>query len=730
MSEKPGMVDGQMSLFRPLMVHAGLVKSLWRHWFLFLCVFGGVVGIALAAAILLPAKYISSASVIVAESDPATRISDVWAQKQGDPADLESQIMILRSSRMVSLALKQPGALEALQAECKKAGQDCSQLTATSPEAIELASDHFSMAAVGRSRVLSVSYSSALPEVTVAMANALVTAYLEDQREAQSNSREVAAKWLWQEITDLDNEIREKVSKIEAFRRENGLVRGATADISSENLTGISQQLVQAEQAKAQAEARLAALRDLRNGGDVSSSALALDNRTVADLKQQIASVGNQLAASSAVLGPRHPQRRMLESSMGLLKQQLASEINRVALSAQKDFDTASALVQALQKRMDGAKDNAATAVTDESSIEGMVRDVDAKRQLYTQLYQKASELESERRSLNGSVRLVSLAEMPTKPFFPKKTPMVAAGVAVGLFLAVASCVLWDRFRPVSQEKEPARLFASRGVRRKKKAVQAENDHVTETGLAIIGSLPGPSQLGVGDDGSSSLSELIDDHFQTVGFQHSIQELAASVMRASAGRPVLVLPFETGGRSAAFLTLALGETLANSGFNVLAIECAPAIREFAALYNLSSRQTRLNDVIRGRADPADAAARTPVAGLHVIAGGEAEISHIAAGHLEGLEDLFDWASPYDLVLISGPSLSASEAEQTLSELARLDITTLVCVSRDQQMQTSLVEAEEQLATLHMESLGAVVMPPLARTVRRADPFARQRRKIA
>ncbi len=730
MSEKPDMADSQMSLLRPLMAHAGLVKSLWRHWFLFLCVFGGVVGISLAAAILLPAKYISSASVIVAESDPATRISDVWAQKQGDPADLESQIMILRSARMVGLALKQPGALEALQAECKKAGQDCSQFTPSSPEAIELAGDHYSMAAVGRSRVLSVSYSSSLPEVTVAMANALVTAYLEDQKDAQSNSREVAAKWLWQEITDLDNEIRDKVSKIEAFRRENGLVRGATADISSENLTGISQQLVQAEQTKAQAEARLSAIRDIRNGGDISSSSLALDNRTVADLKQQIASVGNQLAASSAVLGPRHPQRRMLESSMGLLKQQLAAEINRVALSAQKDYDTAAALVQALQKRMDGAKDNAATAVTDESSIEGMVRDVDAKRQLYTQLYQKASELESERRSLNGSVRLVSLAEMPTKPYFPKKTPMVAAGFAVGLFLAAAACVIWDRFRPGSGEARSLPLKAANTPRRKSAALAEAKEPATEGGLFILGSLPGPSRLDAREEGDGSLGDLLDQHFQTVGFQHSIQELAGNVMQASGGRPVLVLPFEAAGRSAAFLTLALGETLANSGFNVLAIECAPAIREYAALYNLSSRQTRLNDVIRGRADPADAAARTPVPGLHVIAGGEAEITHLAAGHLDGLEDLFDWASPYDLVLLSGPALLAGEAEKTLTELARLDLTTLVCISRDQHMQASLAEADERLESLGLDSLGAVVLPPLARSLRRADPFIRQRRKSA
>ena len=89
----------------------------------------------------------------------------------------------------------------------------------------------------------------------------------------------MAAKWLWQEVTDLDKEIRDQVAKIESFRRQNGLVQGATASISSESLTSASQQLAAAEQAKAQAQARLDAIRDMKNGHDAAASQMALDSR-------------------------------------------------------------------------------------------------------------------------------------------------------------------------------------------------------------------------------------------------------------------------------------------------------------------------------------------------------------------------------------------------------------------------------------------------------------------
>jgi succinoglycan biosynthesis transport protein ExoP len=67
------------------------------------------------------------------------------------------------------------------------------------------------------------------------------------------------------------------------------------------------------------------------------------------------------------------------------------------------------------------------------------------KRQQYSDLYKRASELETERRVLIGNTRLVSLAELPAKPFFPKKIPFIAAGATLGLLLAIVAAFFGDR---------------------------------------------------------------------------------------------------------------------------------------------------------------------------------------------------------------------------------------------------------------------------------------------
>lgn len=719
MNGRPDTVDKEPKAPMPVAAGLGVISALWRHKLLFLGIFLTFPVLAAIAAFVLPARYQASASVIVAEADPATRISDVWAQKQGDPADLESQIMILRSARLLKLALAQPGAYEAAIAECRKGGEKCAELKVDDPKLAESVAEHFSISAVGRSRVLAVVYTSTLPETAMTMANALVTAYLDDQRGSQSNSREVAAKWLWQEIADLDGEIRDRVTKIESFRRQNGLVQGATASISSESLTSVSQQLAAAEQTKAQAQARLDAIRDIKNGADITASPMALENRTVGDLKQQIAAIGNQLAASSTVLGPRHPQRRMLEASMGVLQKQLLAEIDRIAASAQKDYETAANLVNSLQEQVGKAKDNAANALSDESSIEGMVRDVEAKRQLYTQLYQRASELESERRSLNGGARLVSLAEVPTKPFFPKKTPMIAAGLVLGLFFGAAGCVLWDRFSgfvPLSvRPRAPVRLFA-RAARQRPE-------------LGLIGVLPELPLSGLGERSDQNLMAAARRSLLASSFQQPVQQLASELLERYDGRPLLFLSGERRSRSAAFSSLLIGQVLCKTGLNVLLIECAPSSREFATAFALPSGQPTLGDLLSGYAEPEDCVSSTAIPGLHVVAAGPGDDALLAEGALDGLERLVDWANPYDMIILSGPALKARGAEALLGTLGGLlQPGAILCLAPDANVQAELGEADALFARLNLNAAGAILVPQLGARTLPADPFARQRRR--
>src|SRR5215467_5080481 len=443
------------SILEPL-TRLDAFNRLWRQKRVFLAVFLAVIGAAIAALVLLPVRYLAAASVIVAEQEPGVaNTSPAWAQKIGDPADLESQLLVIRSPRLLRQVMNAPGVIPAIVEECARgpslgSAERCQKLSTDPTSFIEYIESRYSISSAGRSRVINISYQSPLPDVAQRLANALTTAFLDDQRNEGASSREVASSWIWKELKQLDGQTREADDKIQQFRRNKGLMRGATASVTSERLTTIGQQLAAAEAARAEALARLKEIKSEQERGP-SDAPSVLSSRTIGDLKQQLTTVSAQLASAGAMLGPKHPSIVTLTHEQALIQQRLADEMKSIAASAQKSFEANDALVTSLKKQMDAAKSDAGSATLDEASIESMVRDTEIKRQQYAELYKKASELETERRVLVGSTRLVSLAELPNKPFFPKKVPFLAAGLTLALILGIAAALLVDSIYPSPQ---------------------------------------------------------------------------------------------------------------------------------------------------------------------------------------------------------------------------------------------------------------------------------------
>src|SRR5690348_2456166 len=301
------------SILEPL-TRLDAFNRLWRQKRVFLAVFLAIVGAAVAALVLLPVRYLATASVIVAEQEPGVNnTSPAWAQKIGDPADLESQLLVIRSARLLRQVMVTPGVIPAVVEECERAAsfgsaERCQKLSTDPTSFIEYVESRYSIASAGRSRVINISYQSPLPDVAQRMANTLTNVFLDDQRSEGANSREVATTWLWKELKQLDGQLREADEKIQQFRRNKGLMRGATAPITSERLTTIGQQLATAEAARAEALARLKEIKSEQERGPTDSPSV-LSSRTIGDLKQQLTAATAQLASANATLGPRHPSK-------------------------------------------------------------------------------------------------------------------------------------------------------------------------------------------------------------------------------------------------------------------------------------------------------------------------------------------------------------------------------------------------------------------------------------
>ena len=637
-------------------IRAGLLAQFWRRKVLFGAVFAVTLGSVIAVMKMLPVRYSANGSIIVAEQEPAAGAnSAAWVQKLGDPADLESQLLVIKSPRIIRLALARPGVAAAAQQECEAANRPsqlspltdllghkmrCAGFTADSEALLDWVDTRYAVTAAGRSRVINIGYQSTLPEVARTMANALITAYLEDQRALNAQSREATAAWLWQEVAQLDTSLRNDEAQIQAFRKENGLVRGQLAPISSERLSSASQQLSAAQSAQAEAAARLQEL-----GRDPANSRAALDNRAIADLKQQLAAASAQTANALQMLGPNHPALAALRREEASLQGRLNAESASIAVSAQRAYAAATTQVATLtaeQQRLMGA---VGTATDSEAAIASMVRAADIKRGLYVDLYKRASELETETRVLTGSTRLVSMAELPMLPFFPKTTPFLAAGLTLATLLGAIAAFLRDISDRSVRAAGGVAALTDTPVIAQIPRVQGARNALVRLPLALI----------PGRGGGDSLRETLAAARGSPVVQDALRSLHARLVLVGFGasrRKLLVTSAEPG-EGKTFTVLALGQLIAASGRRVLVVECDLRRPMFAKALGLP-RGAGLVDVLRGDATPNEAILRAGPDPLFVLPAGLPCADSTELLMSERMAQLLEWTENYDLVLIDSP----------------------------------------------------------------------------
>jgi len=629
----------------------GILMQLWRRKSVFGVVFAVVLVVVAVSIFVLPTKYTAVGSFIVSGQEPvAGEASAAWVQKIGDPADMESHLLLIRSPRLLRTVIAEPAVRAAVERECDTEAArpglgfllryfvtepTCQQIAANDDDMLIWVSLRYAAGTSGRSRVISVSYQSSIAAVAQTMTNALITAYLDDELAQKVQSRTAAVTWLWKEVDQIGEDLRKEDLEIQAFRRAHGLVRGQTAGISSEQLSAISQQLAQAEAAKADAQARLQ-----EAGVDPSRPADAravLDSRTVTELKLQLAPVTAQLANLTQTLGPNHPTVIALQRQRDDIQGRIARESGAVAISAQRAYAAASEQVDTLRKQVDALKGDVGSATDSEAAIAAMVRNAEIKRELYVELYKRASAMETDRRVVTSDSHLVNLADIPTLPSFPKRAPFAAAGLVLATVLGVAAALLRDR--------------ADRSVR-------AANDIEALAGTPVLAQLPrlaGPVR---------PMAVALKEAAQPSMLQETIRGLYGQLMlyRSRAPLRTVLVTSAGSGEGKSFTTLALARFAAASGLRVLVIEGDLRRPSFGSALP-GSDGPGLSAYLDGRAELERVIVSTGTVGLDVIHAGPPRIASTELLSGPRMGELLACTSSYDLVLLdSSPSEALLDAQ--------------------------------------------------------------------
>jgi chain length determinant protein EpsF len=295
------------------------------------------------------------------------------------------------------------------------------------------------------SNLIEIAYGADDETFAIAAANAYANAAVDVTLELRVGPTRESAEWFAAQTKVLRSNLEAAQARLSAFQRETGIVvsdERLGQEVSRLNALEVALVSAQAERLDASGRQRSAAN---ENTNEAQRSGM------VPVLQAQLAAAEAKLADISTVLGSGHPQRVQLEGQIGVLRQQLSTELARVAVGSAVVSRVSSQKVDELRAMVDAQKRQVLSLRAQRDQISVLLTDIATAQRAYDGASQRAGQLTLESQSNQTSVRVLSPATEATdasrRKLILRILASLAAGLAAGAAVAVGLELLDRRVR-------------------------------------------------------------------------------------------------------------------------------------------------------------------------------------------------------------------------------------------------------------------------------------------
>jgi len=466
--------------------------------------------------------------------------------------------------------------------------------------------DKLNVYSIEKTRVIAVEFSSKDPKLAAQVADAIAQAYLASKGNAKKESNTAATGFLGPEITDLQNRVKEAEAKVAAYRAQSDLLMGGNNSVlATQQLSELSTELSRVRANRAAAEATADSVRKaLQNGSTLDSVPEVLSSELIQRLLERQVELRTNIADQSTTLLDNHPRIRALKSQLADLNAQIRNEAQKILKGLATQAQTAKAREDQLVEEVNQLKPASARAVEQQVQRDALQRDANAQRQQlesYMASYREAAS-RADRNYLPVDARLLSKAQVPTEPYFPKIGPITGAAAAASLLLMAIGTLLKELFsgramRPAPGARfEPIEQVAMPTARTEPAVAEAEDEDSDDAvahdrigqGAPIAVAPAEPARM---DAPQSKLGEI------------DVEKAAAKLIASGAARDIIVSPE---GDEAAATAVLVARGVSDAGLRVLLLDLTasgaasrPMLDSglFDGITNLLASEAQFSDVI-------------------------------------------------------------------------------------------------------------------------------------
>jgi exopolysaccharide transport family protein len=501
---------------------------------------------------------------------------------------------------------------------------------------------------VDKSRVISIEFQSADPELAARVANAVADNYLALQQTARQDQTRAAGRWLSGEIEVLRKKVAEAEAKVEDFRSKTNLFMGTNGTtLSNQTLGETNRDLATARSQKAELESKARYIRDLIKRGGVVESSDVINSELIRRLNEQRVTLKAQLAEQLSTLLDNHPRIKELKAQINDLERQIRDEAAQLARSFENDAKIAGARMESLASGLDQLKQLAASTNGQDVELRALEREAKAQRDLlesYLAKYREATARDS-LGAAPGDARIISRAVVSNTPFFPKKMPVVLIATLATLlmcagFITTGELLAGNVYRGGRVIVEPAAGAVAEPVIAPVEAPAAKRSWLPKTLIRAKAARQAPVELPMetAAPAPAAANEL------------TVTDIAQALRQAGEGGKRIAVVGAAAGIGTTMTAVGIARELARDS-RVILIDLSLDRPKLAAI-TADPRAPGISDLVRGTASFGQIITRDRFSRVQVIPAGRAGLDAAAVLGSERLVIAFDaLARTYDHIVI-------------------------------------------------------------------------------
>jgi len=555
----------------------------------------------------------------------------------------------------------------------------------------EIVQGMLSVEPVKDSRTANIKVRHQYPKWAQRIANAVVNAYIDYNRQVRRQVTQDAAGWLAGQANDLKKRMEEAEFQLYEYKKNKKILSVSLEDrqnITSQRLQDLNQTLSRVQAEYFALEAKRKQILDVKeNRTGLDSVDKVINNRLIQLLKESYVKLKEEQSELSSKYLPDHPKLKVVNNKVALIRKNIDREVDNVLASLESEYKAKQGSEISLRKEISKIKAEAHDINKKELDYKRLKRVSDNYTALYQHVLKRQKEATLASHQETNNVYKLDSAIEPHFPVSPRVRLNILLAVVIGLLGGVGLAFFLEYLDNTIKNQEDVERYLQIPF------------------LGIVPSIKLDPHLEEGETTFHRDNYLVSHPKSSVA--ECCRTVRTNILFMSPEKPTKRLLVTSAGpqEGKSTVVINLGVTMAQSGSKVVLIDTDMRRPRLHKSFGLK-RGVGLTTAILGEAEPEEVVHHTDVPGLDIVPCGPIPPNPTELFHTERFGQIVERLDKiYDRIIFDSPPVMMVADPLILSRL----IDGAILVIKGGHTSRDMVQrALKQLRDVQTRILGTVI----------------------